>query len=121
MGITLEIGAEAERAAVAWLRERGFLIMDTNWRSGRDELDIVASRGDTVHFVEVKCRKAGGLTSPEEAITPAKAKNLLRAANAYISAHGIESYCSVDLIAADLMPDGSIDIRYVPGAVQPRW
>lgn len=121
MALTLERGAEAERAAAEWLRRQGFLIMDTNWRSGRYELDIVASKGDTVHFVEVKCRKTGSLTSPEDAMTGSKAKFLMRAANDYISIHGIEQDCSIDLIAADLMPDGTIEIRYIPGAVQPRW
>lgn len=121
MSLTLEIGARAESAAVEWLRRKGFLIMDTNWRSGRYELDIVAQKGDTVHFVEVKCRRAGGLTTPEEAVTPSKAKSLMRAANDYISIHGLDVDCSIDLIAADMMPDGSFEIRYIPGAVQPRW
>ena len=72
-------GAEGEEAAVAWLRTNGFLIVDRNWRMGRYELDIVASRHDRIHFVEVKLRGAGGLTSPEEALTPAK-RRALRAA-----------------------------------------
>lgn len=121
MSFTLEIGAKAERAAVEWLRREGFLIMDTNWRSGRYEIDIVAQRGDTVHFVEVKCRRAGSLTTPEEAVTPSKARSLVRAANDYIAAHAIDTDCSIDLIAADMMPDGGFEIRYIPGAVQPRW
>lgn len=121
MSVTLEIGARAERAAVEWLRREGFLIMDTNWRSGRYELDIVAQKNGAVHFVEVKCRRAGGLTTPEEAVTPSKAKSLMRAANDYISAHAIDADCSIDLIAADAMPDGSFEIRYIPDAVQPRW
>lgn len=121
MGLTIERGAEAERAAVDWLRREGFLIMDTNWRSGRYELDIVAQKGDTVHFIEVKCRKSGGLSSPEEALTAHKARSLLTAANHYIAQHAIVSDCSIDLVAADLMPDGSIEIRYIPEAVQPHW
>lgn len=121
MPVTLETGARAERAAAEWLRSRGYLIMDTNWRSGRYELDIVARKGDTIHFVEVKCRRAGSLTTPEEAVTPSKEKFLLRAANDYIASHGIGFDCAIDLVAVDLMPDGSFEIRLIPEAVQPRW
>ena len=121
MSLTIDIGARAERAAVDWLRREGFLIMDTNWRSGHCELDIVAQRGDMIHFVEVKCRRAGSLTTPEEAVTKSKAKHLLRAANDYILAHGIDMDASLDLIAVDMMPDDSFEIRYIPQAIQPRW
>lgn len=121
MAVTLERGAEAERAAADWLRREGYLIMDTNWRSGRYELDIVAQKGDCIHFVEVKCRRAGSLTTPEEALTPGKVRSLLRAANDYIAQHAVELDCCIDLIAADLMPNGSIEIRHIPDAVQPRW
>ena len=65
---------QGEELAVAWLRAHGFIIMDRNWRMGRYELDIVAARGDRVHFVEVKLRREGGLTRPEEAMTPAKGR-----------------------------------------------
>ena len=121
MGLTLERGTEAERAAVKYLRSQGYLIMDTNWRSGRYELDIVARKEDKVHFVEVKCRKAGGIISPEEAVTPTKSRFLLRAANDYIAVHAIEEDCQIDLVAVDFMPDGSMNIRFIPDAVQPRW
>ena len=58
--------------AAQWLQEHGFRILHTNWRHGRYELDIVAECDGVLHFVEVKCRKANGLTTPEEAITAAK-------------------------------------------------
>ena len=57
MSRTGELGAAGEELAVAWLRAHGFIIMDRNWRMGRYELDIVAARGDRVHFVEVKLRR----------------------------------------------------------------
>lgn len=119
--MTGELGAAGEELAVGWLRAHGFLIMDRNWRMGRYELDIVAARGERVHFVEVKLRRAGGLTQPEEAMTAAKGRALLRAANCYIEARGVTLDCQIDLVAVDLMPDGSAQVRYVPDAVPLRW
>ncbi len=95
--------------------------MDTNWRSGRYELDIVAEKDGAVHFIEVKYRRAGGLTLPEDAMTAAKARSLLKAANQYIVLYGIESDCYVDLVAVDAYPDGTMEIRLIPDAINHRW
>ena len=70
MGTTAETGRMGERAAAEFLRRAGYEICALNWRSGRYELDIVARKGDFVHFVEVKTRRADGLTPPEAAVTP---------------------------------------------------
>lgn len=121
MGSTIETGAYGELKAVEYLRREGFSIMETNWRSGRYEIDIIAERGDTIHFVEVKYRGRGSLTTPEEAVTRKKATNLLRAANHYISLHEIDRECRMDVIAIDEQPDGSLDLRYIPDAIEPRW
>ena len=75
-----DTGRRGEQAAVDYLRRAGFAILERNWRSGRYELDIVARRWDELHFIEVKTRRAGGLTTPEEAITPRKFASLRRAA-----------------------------------------
>lgn len=118
---TSALGARGEKAAVDFLRAGGYLIIHTNWRSGRYELDIVAEKDGAVHFVEVKYRKAGGLTLPEDAMTASKAKALLKAANQYIAQQGIESDCHVDLAAVDAWPDGTMDIRLIPDALNLRW
>lgn len=114
-------GAIGEEAAVEWLRGNGFVIVDRNWRSGRYEVDVVARRGETLHFVEVKLRSIDGLTSPEDAMTPSKSRALLRAANIYINTYGVKCDCQIDFIAVDYACGEVCGIRYVPDAVNPRW
>lgn len=120
MGVTQNIGEMGEQAAVDWLVVNGFTLRHRNWRSGRYEIDIVAEKGDTLHFVEVKCRKAGGLTTPEEAITPAKFNALSIAAEAYIAAYGIELEIQFDLISVEHSV-GECAVGYVPNAMVARW
>ena len=120
MGETQETGLKGEQAAAEWLDTNGFSIRHRNWRSGRYELDIVAAKDDTLHFVEVKCRKRGGLTTPEEAITPAKFRSLSKAAKAYIATFGIDSEIQFDLISVEHYA-GGYEIRYVPNAMIARW
>jgi putative endonuclease len=97
------------------------VIVARNWRSGRYELDIVAHRGDTIHFVEVKTRDAGGLTSPEEAMTSAKQRSFRLAVQAWLAQNPTDLEPQMDLIAIDTSPDGAMEIRYIPEAVISRW
>jgi len=121
MSFTSERGELGERVAADWLRRNGFLIMERNWRFGRYEIDIIASRWDTVHFVEVKTRHAGSLTSPEDAITRGKMHALKKAASAYIARHCPMRELQFDLIAVEIMPDGASSVRYVENAMQYGW
>ena len=121
MSFTRERGDHGEQVAVDWLRRNGFLIMERNLRYGRYEIDIIASRWDTVHFVEVKTRHAGSLTSPEDAITRNKAQALQKAAAAYIAGHRLTHELQFDLIAVEIMPDGSAEVRYTENAMEYGW
>lgn len=120
MGSTREIGDRGEQAAADWLVRNGFSIRHRNWRHGRYELDIIATKGGTVHFVEVKCRRQGGLTTPEEAITSAKFRSLAKAAEAYISESGLDCEIQFDLISVEYS-GSTANIRYIPDAMSPRW
>jgi putative endonuclease len=121
VGLTQIIGAAGENAAEEWLVEEGFEIVARNWRRGRYELDIVARRGDTIHFVEVKSRAEGGLTSPEEALTPAKQRAFRLAVQAWLAANPTDREPQMDLIAVDTTPEGRPRVRYIPEAVICRW
>ncbi len=118
---TAETGRAGERAATDYLRQRGYQIRHLNWRDGRYELDIVAEKDYILHFVEVKTRRAGGLTTPEEALTPRKAAALRRAAQAYLSRYALTYECQFDLAAVDAYDDGSLEVRFTENALELNW
>lgn len=116
-----ETGRRGERAALDYLRRAGFTILDCNWRWGRYELDIVARRWDEIHFVEVKTRRVGGITTPEEALTAHKFSALLQAAKAYMAIHCLRLEPQFDLAAVDLHPNGTLEVRFVERAMECSW
>ena len=84
MALHLELGAAGEQLACQWLLANGYTILHRNWRHGRDELDIVAREGGELVVVEVKTRATGRHGEPEDAVSPAKRRKLMRAAAAYV-------------------------------------
>ena len=118
---SIRIGQRGEEIAARFLLSEGFDLLHRIWRSGRYELDIVARKEGVLHIVEVKSRKADGLTAPEEAMTRKKFNALFRAAQQYVALYRIDADTQFDLIAVDLLPDSTHRLRYIPNAMVPRW
>ena len=55
------LGAFGEDKAAAWYERNGYRVVARNWRCRDGELDIVARRGSTVVFCEVKTPRLGRL------------------------------------------------------------
>ena len=121
MNSKAEIGRRGEEAAIAYLRNNGFLICDRNWRCGRYEIDIVAQRRGVTHFVEVKTRKAASLTTPEQAITPNKVAAIHHAVTAYLAQRQILGDIEIELIAVDIFPNGECDMRFISNIAERGW
>ncbi|MEG2365645.1 MAG: YraN family protein [Alistipes sp.] len=121
MTLTAQTGCQGEELAAEYLRRQGFELCDRNWRCGRYEIDIVARRYDELHFVEVKTRRAGGLTSPEQAITVSKCRALVRGAAAYMAQHACDLEPCFDLIAVDMLPGGDAEVRFIADAIESHW
>ena len=78
---------DAERRAARRYRLRGYRILDTNRWIGGNELDIVARRGGTIVFCEVKSKSGPGFGDPLEMVTAEKARRVRHAAEAWLAAH----------------------------------
>ena len=76
-------GVKAEERVAHDLNELGWDILARNWRGGRGELDVVASKDGHLQFVEVKARKTLG--SGLEAVTRAKRLRLVSAGQAWLA------------------------------------
>lgn len=114
-------GALGEQAAVDYLRQNGFMIVERNLRIGRSEIDIIASRYDELHFVEVKTRKADSMTAPEEALTEQKLRAMRRAASAYMAQHHTMLEPRFSLIAIEMVGNNVASLRFIEDALQYSW
>ena len=114
------LGKAGEQAACEFLIGKGYTVRETNWRMGRLEIDIVAqeSNANRLHIVEVKTRSSGEHFDPMQSITKAKIRNLVNAANGYISFYQLKMSVQYDvMVIVGKAPD--FVIRFIPNAFQP--
>jgi putative endonuclease len=78
------LGAEGEARAARFLTRKGYRIIECNVRAGGVEMDIIASRGPLLVFVEVKTRRGFGQGLPEAAVDREKQQRLIRGASAWL-------------------------------------
>lgn len=81
------LGRSGERHARLILEAQGYIHVASNWHCRAGELDLVMRLGDDLVFIEVKTRRGDRAGRAEDAITPAKARRLLAAAEWFVSEH----------------------------------
>lgn len=95
-----ELGKEGEKIAIGLLQQKGYKILDINWRYLKAEIDIIAQKNpETLVIVEVKTRSNTFIGNPEEFVTPKKIKLLVMAANEYVISRKLDVEVRFDIIA----------------------
>ena len=95
-------GNIGEQLAREYLEKKGFAIMETNWRKGKYEVDIIAYKDGLIVFAEVKTRSRQDYGEPEEFVTIDKQKAYVRLADKYVVAHNREEEVRFDIIAVEI-------------------
>jgi len=109
-----KLGKLGEKIAAEFLKERGYQIIDQNYRTRGGEIDIVAKEGETIVFVEVKTRISAEFGYPEEAIDGRKQHKLAMTAEHYLAAHRLyEVDYRIDAVGIEMERDGRlINLRH---------
>ncbi len=106
------LGDSGERVAALFLEQRGYKILDRNWRSRTraGEIDLIAEDADGLAFIEVRTRRGDTVGSPEESITPRKRARLIALAQEFLQTH--PEYAArawrIDLVAIQLERSGRV-------------
>lgn len=94
-----KLGKKGEEIAVAHLQERGYVILETNWRAQSAEIDIIAKKGNTLVVVEVKTRSSIEYGLPQDFVKPAQIQRLVKAIDQYITIKNLDLEVRFDIIA----------------------
>lgn len=97
------VGKRYEQLAAEYLRDRGFEILETNYRDRRGEIDLIASEGEVLCFVEVKYRSSPGSGGAAEAVDKRKQRTICRVAAYYLMRRGLGDMtpCRFDVVAIE--------------------
>lgn len=114
----LDTGAGGEQLACRYLEGKGFRILERNWRSGQNELDIICTNGRFLVVVEVKTRRSSKWGEPEMAVNKAKRTGIMRATQNYLNKTGNELEVRYDIVSVTLCP-GDPQIEHIPDAFYP--
>ena len=114
-----ELWALGEKLAVAYLKEKGYEIIETNWRSGQLEIDIIAQNKDFLIVAEVKTRSTNVFGEPEEFVTKQKQKLLIKAAGDYVIKMNLDVEVRFDIISV-LVNRGKHQVNHIEDAFYAR-
>lgn len=110
-----------EDIGARWLLQKGYTVLEQNWRSGRQEIDLIALDQNQVVFVEVKTRRESTReppTRPEEAVDSHKQRQMLLAARAYLRSRHYSGDIRFDVLAIRLR-GGKVFVWHQPDAFFP--
>ncbi|NOZ21869.1 MAG: YraN family protein [Planctomycetes bacterium] len=110
------LGKRGEEAAVRYLKKNGYRILERNFCCRTGEIDVVASEGDTICFVEVKSRRSNKSGLPEYAITKMKKRRIVNAALFYLTRKRVQDAdCRFDVMSI-VMGEAEPEIELYKGA-----
>ena len=111
----LEFGKMGEQMTAKYLTDKGYIILEHNYRRGHLEIDLIALDGDELVVVEVKSRAYDNILQPEEAVDHKKRLALIRLANEYIKTHGRKENVRFDIVTVVSNADGA-EIKHLKSA-----
>jgi putative endonuclease len=85
----LLLGKEGERIAEQYLKNKGYKLVERNYRCAVGELDLIVLDHRVVVFVEVKTRTGPGFGTPLEAVEVRKQRKMIHAAQVFLSLKGL--------------------------------
>lgn len=113
-------GIIGEKVAIDYLVSKNYKILETNWRSGHKEIDIIALHEDELIIIEVKTRRSLRNEMPYNAVTEKKQFHLIEAAEAYIIKQNLDIDVRFDIISIYLKQNKP-EIEHIESAFTPQF
>lgn len=108
-----KIGRNGEAIAQKYLEKNGYKIITTNYYTRKGEIDIIATQGKEIIFIEVKTRSSIEFGRPIESVTKNKQKHMYQTAKYYIHKTKQETKCiRFDVIEVYII-NGKIKVNHI--------
>ncbi len=107
-----ETGKKGEELAAKFLEEKGYEIVERNYRWKRFEIDLIVKKEPFLVFVEVKTKTNTSFGNPEDDVTDKKAAQVMAAAEEYVYATGWKKEIRFDIIAV-VIKGHSTEIEHI--------
>lgn len=94
-----ELGKKGEKLAIALLEEKGYTILEKNYRYQKAEVDIIAVKEVYIVAAEVKTRSTPEFGNPQDFVKPKQIQQLVKAMDHYITGNDLDLELRFDIIA----------------------
>lgn len=111
-----EIGKFGEELAARFYEKNGYSIICRNYRTGRNEIDLIVENGRELVFVEVKTRSYTSFGFPEEMISEAQQDRILLAAENFLLESNCKKLVRFDIIAIQIKNGKCRELRHFEDA-----
>lgn len=105
MSDKIKKGREGEEMAARFLIDKGFEIVERNYRHKRSEIDLIVKKDNWLIFVEVKLRSSDAYGYPEDFVDYKKAKNIVDGAEQYTYDKNWQGNVRYDIVSIRLQRD----------------
>lgn len=94
-----ELGKFGEELAVDFLLQKGYQLLETNFRYQKAEVDIIVQKGEVLAAVEVKTRSTNEFGDPQDFVNQKKIRLLTKAVNEYVESRDLDVEVRFDIVA----------------------
>jgi putative endonuclease len=108
----INTGKRGEDMAIIFLVDNGFTILHRNWRHSHWEVDIIATKNNKLHFIEVKTRRNSKFGFPEEGVNKKKVRNLIESADEFTQLFPSWKFIQFDILSILFIKEKA-DIKYI--------
>ncbi len=114
-----ELGRRGEAVALRYLKDKAYTILESNWRSGHMEIDIIARKHDELIIAEVKTRRKNSLATLDEVVNKRKQNLLIKAANSYIGKSNLNLDVRFDILIVIFSNMSGARVYHIENAFYP--
>ena len=111
-----QAGMQAQQQAENYLINKGYSILERNYRIRTGEVDIIAKHNSYVIFVEVKFRRGASFGLPREAVGNTKQRRIVHTAMHYISVRNINDRDFRFDVVEVTAKNGQVQINHIENA-----